>query len=591
MIVTNKHLPRRTFLRGVGATLALPLLDGMIPAFGGARVRAAAAPTRRLGIIYVPNGIVMARWTPQGDATALDVMPILEPLAPFREQIVMVTGLSNAQGDALPGEGAGDHARASGAYLTGVHPKKTEGADIRAGVSMDQIAAGVLGQRHRACVARAVAGIARAGGRLRSGLQLRLREHAVAGAVRRRRCRWRTIRGSCSSACSAPARAPIRPSGARGAQQDRSILDAVRTKANRLRLELGSSDRAKLDQYLDAIRDLERRISRGEQQAARELPAFDQPAGIPRTFEEHAKLMFDLQVLAYQADLTRVITFMVGHETSQRAYPEIGVSDAHHPLSHHGGNREKIERLIKVNTYHTTMFAYYLEKLRATPDGDGSLLDHLTLIYGSGMSDGNIHNHHDLPTLVVGGGSGTIKGGRHLRYPAQTPVDQPVPDAARQGRRAARHVRRQHRPARAAVGSLSGWTFAGSRSDRGAGFIALAPHSGARDPAGADARARRPTPPRRRDRRRGASAAEKRRRSERTAAGRRDGAALGGALGRPFDGASVLIKAGARLDAVNDLGVFPLSLACGNGSGAMVEAVDCRPVRRSARRCRAASRR
>ncbi len=420
MIVTHKHLPRRTFLRGVGATLALPLLDGMIPAFGGARA-VAAAPTRRLGIIYVPNGIVMARWTPQGDAAALDVMPILEPLTPFRDQIVLVTGLSNAQGDALPGEGAGDHARASGAYLTGVHPKKTEGADLRAGVSMDQIAAGVLGQDTEL-----------------ASLELSLESREPVGA-----CDPGYSCAYANTLCWRSATTPLpmendprvvfeRLFGASQStdpavwrarrEQDRSILDAVRTKANRLRLDLGSSDRVKLDQYLDAIRDLERRISRGEQQAARELPAFDQPAGIPRTFEEHAKLMFDLQVLAYQADLTRVITFMVGHETSQRAYPEIGVSDAHHPLSHHGGNREKIERLTRVNTYHTTMFAYYLQKLRSTPDGDGSLLDHLTLIYGSGMSDGNIHNHHDLPTLVVGGGSGTIKGGRHLRYPAKTPV-------------------------------------------------------------------------------------------------------------------------------------------------------------------------
>jgi hypothetical protein len=419
MIVTNKHLPRRTFLRGVGATLALPLLDGMIPVFGGC-VAAAAAP-RRLGIVYVPNGIFMGRWTPQGDAAALEVTPILQPLAAFRDQLVMVTGLSNSQGDALPGEGAGDHARASGAYLTGVHPKKTEGADIRAGVSMDQIAAGVLGQNTEL-----------------ASLELSLESREPVGAcdpgyscAYMNTLSWRSpttplpmendprvvferLFGASQSTDPAVWRARR--------DQDRSILDAVRAKASRLRLELGSPDRVKLDQYLEAIRDLERRIARSEQQAARELPAFDQPAGIPRTFEEHAKLMFDLQVLAYQADLTRVITFMVGHETSQRAYPEIGVSDAHHPLSHHGGNREKIERLIKVNTYHATVFAYYLEKLRATPDGDGSLLDHLTLIYGSGMSDGNIHNHHDLPTLVVGGGSGAIKGGRHLRYPAKTPV-------------------------------------------------------------------------------------------------------------------------------------------------------------------------
>ncbi len=420
MIVTKQHLPRRTFLRGVGATLALPLLDSMIPAFANGRV-AAAAPTRRLGIIYVPNGIFMSRWTPQSDAGALEVMPILQPLSPFLDRIVMLTGLSNAQGDALPGEGAGDHARASGAYLTGVHPKKTEGADIRAGVSMDQIAAGVLGQETEL-----------------TSLELSLESREPVGAC--------DPGYSCAYANTLCWRSPTTPlpmendpravferlfgaspstdpavSQARR-DQDKSILDAVRGKAARLRIDLGASDRAKLDQYLDAIRDLERRIAKGEQQAARELPAFDKPAGIPRTFEEHAKLMFDLQVLAYQADLTRVITFMMGHETSQRAYPEIGVADAHHPLSHHGGNREKIERLIKVNTYHTTMFAYYLEKLRATADGDGSLLDHLTLIYGSGMSDGNVHNHHDLPTLVVGGGSGTIKGGRHLRYPDRTPV-------------------------------------------------------------------------------------------------------------------------------------------------------------------------
>jgi len=420
MIITNKHLPRRTFLRGMGATLALPLLDGMIPAFGAGRL-AAAAPRRRLGIVYVPNGIFMGRWTPQGDAAALEVTPILQPLAAFRDQIVMVTGLSNTQADALPGEGAGDHARASGAYLTGVHPKKTEGADLRAGVSMDQIAAGVLGKDTEL-----------------ASLELSLESREPVGAC--------DPGYSCAYANTLSWRSPTTPLPMEndprvvferlfGASQstdaavwrarraeDRSILDAVRAKANRLRLEVGSSDRAKLDQYLEAIRDLERRIARGEQQAARELPAFDQPAGIPHTFEEHAKLMFDLQVLAYQADLTRVITFMVGHETSQRAYPEIGVSDAHHPLSHHGGNREKIERLIKVNTYHATMFAYYVDKLRTTPDGDGSLLDHLTLMYGSGMSDGNIHNHHDLPTLIVGGGSGTIKGGRHLRYPAKTPV-------------------------------------------------------------------------------------------------------------------------------------------------------------------------
>ena len=205
-------------------------------------------------------------------------------------------------------------------------------------------------------------------------------------------------------------------------QEDRSLLDAVTDKVTRLQQDLGARDRMKLEEYLEAVRDMERRIQMAETQSEQALPVMDQPAGIPATFEEHAKMMFDLQVLAYQADLTRVITFMMGHETSQRAYPEIGVPDAHHPLSHHGGSREKINKLLKVNEYHAQMFGYYLDRLASTPDGDGSLLDSLMLLYGSGMSDGNGHNHHNLPTLLVGGGGGTIQGGRHLRFADKTPV-------------------------------------------------------------------------------------------------------------------------------------------------------------------------
>src|SRR5262245_3168967 len=205
-------------------------------------------------------------------------------------------------------------------------------------------------------------------------------------------------------------------------QEDRSILDGLTRKVSRLKQELGPGDRSKLDEYVEAIRDVERRIQKAEEQSARELPAIDQPAGVPSSFEEHAKLMFDLQALAYQADLTRVSTFMMSHETSQRAYPEIGVPDAHHPLSHHGGDAEKIAKLVKVNLYHARLFAYYVEKLRSTADGEGSLLDHVTIIYGSGMSDGNAHNHHNLPTILVGGGAGRIQGGRHLKYAPYTPV-------------------------------------------------------------------------------------------------------------------------------------------------------------------------
>jgi hypothetical protein len=419
MYVTKKHVPRRTFLRGVGATLALPLLDGMVPAFAASRA-GAARPVARLGIVYVPNGIFMKQWTPAIEGP-LEITACLEPIAAFRDQMLLLTGLSNKQGDALPGEGAGDHARAAAAYLTGVHPRKTEGADIRAGVSMDQIAARALGAQTEL-----------------ASLELSLESKAPVGAC--------DPGYSCAYANTLSWRSPTTPlpmendprvvferlfGGSDSTdptawrlrrREDQSILDAVTEKAGRLRRELGAPDRLKIDEYLEGVRDLERRIQRAEAQSERELPSLDQPAGIPPTFEDHAKVMFDLQVLAYQADLTRVITFMVGHETSQRAYPEIGVPDAHHPLSHHGGDADKIQKLMKVNRYHTQILAYYLEKLRATRDGDGTLLDHLTLLYGSGMSDGNSHNHHNLPTLVIGGGAGHLRGGRHVRYPDGLPI-------------------------------------------------------------------------------------------------------------------------------------------------------------------------
>jgi Protein of unknown function (DUF1552) len=420
MVITKMALSRRTVLRGLGASLALPLLDSMVPALSALKATA-AAPTRRLGIVYVPNGIFMNRWTPAAEGTAFEVTPTLEPLAPFRNRMVIVTGLSNKQGDALPGEGAGDHARAAGAYLTGVHPKKTEGADIQAGVSMDQIAARALGRETQL-----------------ASLEISLDSKEPVGAC--------DPGYSCAYANTLCWRSPTTPLPMENdprsvferlfgssdstdpamwrlrRQEDRSILDGMTRKVARLKQQLGPGDSTKLDEYVDAIRDVERRIQKAEEQSARELPAIDQPAGIPSSFEDHAKLMFDLQALAYQADLTRVSTFMMSHETSQRAYPEIGVPDAHHPLSHHGGDAEKIAKLVKVNLYHARLFAYYVEKLRSTSDGEGSLLDHVTIIYGSGMSDGNTHNHHNLPTVLIGSGAGRIQGGRHLKYPPYTPV-------------------------------------------------------------------------------------------------------------------------------------------------------------------------
>ena len=419
MIVTKHHLPRRTFLRGLGVTLALPMLDSMVPAFGGARASAAQA-VRRLGVVYVPNGMFMPNWTPANESGVLDVTETLQSLAPFRDRMLMVSGLCSEEGIARPGEGAGDHARAAGAFLTGMHPKKTEGHDIRAGISMDQLAARVLGQE----------------------TQLASLELSLESAERAGSCDPGYSCAYANTLCWSSATTPLpmasdpravfeRLFGTSGTtdpaawlaarRHDRSLLDMVTAKVARLSRELGPRDRVKLSEYLEAVRDVERRIQMAEQQTTRELPAMDQPAGVPDNFEEHAKLMFDLQVLAYQADLTRVITFMMGHETSNRAYPEIGVPDSHHALSHHGGDKALIERLKKVDGHLTAMFAYYVDRLASTPDGDGSLLDSVMILFGSGMSDGNRHNHHDLPALLVGGGAGAIRGGRHIRVAPDTP--------------------------------------------------------------------------------------------------------------------------------------------------------------------------
>ena len=420
MIITKMQLPRRTFLRGVGATLALPLLDSMMPAF--ATRASAAAPVTRLGVVYVPNGIVMDQWTPDEAGIGFEMKSVMQPLEPYRDQMVVLSGLANKHGDALPGEGAGDHARAAGAFLTGVHPKKTAGADIRAGVSMDQIAARELANETQL-----------------ASLELSLDSKEPLGAC--------DPGYSCVYANTLNWRGPTTPlpmennprvvferlfggSGTTDAaarrtrmNEDRTILDAVADKIASLQGTLGARDRTKLEEYLEAIRDIERRIRMAEQQGVTDLSvAMEQPPGIPSSFEAHAKLMFDLQVLAYQTDLTRVITFMVAHETSNRAYPEIEVSDAHHPLSHHGGDEEKIAKLTKVNTYHVEMFAYYLERLKATEDGDGSLLDHTMIIYGSGMSNGNAHYHHKLPIVLAGGGAGQLKGGCHLSYDDDPPI-------------------------------------------------------------------------------------------------------------------------------------------------------------------------
>ncbi len=411
MIITKMALSRRTVLRGIGATVALPLLDGMVPAFAALRDTVAnAAP--RLSVLYVGNGAVMKSWTPATEGAGYDMTPILEPLAPFRDRLIVVSGIENKPGLALPGEPAGGHGRVSGSFLTGVHVKPTEGADFQAAISIDQIAAQQLGQHTEL-----------------ASLELSLESTEFAGAC--------DAGFSCAYTTTLSWRGPTTPlpmetnpravferlfgdrdstdSAARLAriEADRSILDSVVRKATRLQQRLGSRDRAKLSEYLEAIRDVERRIQKAEEQSARALPLVEQPAGAPDTFEDYAKLMFDLQVLAYQSDLTRVITFMMAPELSARTYPEAGVADPHHAISHHQGDPEKLAKLVKIGTYHTTLFAYYLAKLQSTPDGDGCLLDRMNIIYARGMSDPNGHDPRNLPLVVLGTG---LKGGRHIRY-------------------------------------------------------------------------------------------------------------------------------------------------------------------------------
>ena len=419
-IITKRSLSRRTVLRGLGATVALPLLDGMIPALTAA-TKTAAKPIRRLGCIYVPNGMEMRMWTPKTEGAGYALSPILEPLKPFYDQTMVLSGLADKVAVPLPGEGIGDHARASATWLTGVHVKKTEGPDIRAGVSMDQIAAQTLGKETQL-----------------ASLELALDSVEVLGAcdagyscAYANTISWRTattplpmendpravferLFGASNSTNAAARLARIR--------QEKTILDVVTEEIGSLSRTLGSNDRQRLTEYLDAVRDVERRIQTAETQSNRELPVLDQPQGIPDTFEKHIQLMYDLLALAYQADLTRVGSFMISREVSSRSYPQIGVPDGHHACSHHQNDPAKLEKLAKINTYHVKQFTYFLEKLRNTPDGDGSLLDHSTFIYGSGISDGNIHFHLDLPMLVVGGGAGQLKGGRHLRYKNDTPL-------------------------------------------------------------------------------------------------------------------------------------------------------------------------
>jgi hypothetical protein len=417
MIITRKCLNRRTFLRGTGAAFALPLLEAMQPAFAGSD---SAKPVKRLAIVYVPNGIIMDHWTPAAEGAAFELPPILQPLTPFRDRILVLSGLGSRPAFPEPGEGTGDHARAAATFLTGVHPKKTEGPDLRAGISMDQIAATEIGKDTQLsslelCLESSeLIGGCDAGYSCAYANTLSWRNPTTPLPMENQpRAVFERLFGDSDDTSKAARLARIR--------EERSILDSLLDQVASMNRSLGPGDRGKLSQYLDAVRDLERRIQRAEEQSSLDLPVVERPTGgIPASFAEHAKMMFDLEVLAFQADLTRVITFMMSREISPRSYPEIGISDAHHALTHES-KPDSVEKVIKINTYHMRQFSYFLEKLRSTPDGEGSLLDHVAAIYGSGISNGFEHTHTQLPVLVAGGAAG-FQLGRHVKYAKDIPL-------------------------------------------------------------------------------------------------------------------------------------------------------------------------
>jgi Protein of unknown function (DUF1552) len=413
MMITKKALPRRTFLRGMGASVALPLLDAMVPSMT-ALAKTAAAPVRRLGFVYMPMGCDIARWTPPADGRLSDLSPTLQSLAPVVDQLTVITNLE------LKNAYPGTHATSNAAFLSAAKAKWTESTDYYLGTTVDQIAAKQIGHQT-----------------LLPSLELSMDLLQTVGQCDNGyACVYQNNLSWSSPTTPLPAEAHPRTVferlfGEGGSAADRraalqrraSLLDWVRDDITRLQKELGPDDRTRVGQYLDTVREVERRIQKAETEASDDhLPDLDRPVGVPASYADHAKLMFDLQVLALQGDVTRVITFQLARETSTRTYTEIGVPDPHHPLTHHGNDPEKIARMAKINAFHVSLFAYFLQRLKVTPDGDGCLLDHALYLYGSGMGNPNVHDHVNLPILVAGGGAGTVKGGRHLKYAEPTPL-------------------------------------------------------------------------------------------------------------------------------------------------------------------------
>jgi len=413
--MSMEPISRRAILRGIGASVALPFLDAMAPAMASST---AAFPTR-LGFIYVPNGKNMADWTPAAEGTEFALPPILQPLADLRGDLNVLTGLTADKARAH-GDGGGDHARALGAFLTGAQPRKTDGTDIRAGVSADQVAASAIGDQTRlssleiGCEAGAMAGNCDSGYSCvySSTMSWKSATQPLPKEVNPKLVFDRLFGGG-----SAAERAKSRA-------QRQSVIDLVREDYKDLNGRVGRQDQQKLDEYIASVRDIEVRLERAVKMPEVKVPdGVVRPAGIPASYEEHIKLMGDLFVLALQTDLTRVVTFVVANEGSNKPYAFVGVPEGHHDLSHHGNAADKKAKIAKINTFHTSMLAYTLGKLKSVKEGDGTLLDNCLIAYGSANSDGNAHNHDNLPVLLAGKGGGTVKTGRHIKYAKETPLN------------------------------------------------------------------------------------------------------------------------------------------------------------------------
>ncbi len=413
MIITKKFMPRRTFLRGVGATMALPLLDAMVPA-ATALAKTAANPVRRLGYVFMPMGCDQSRWTPPGSGKLGELSPILSSLEPVKEHVTVVTNLE------LQCAYPGGHATSNAAFLSCARARMTESNDYYLGTTVDQLAAQQIGRETQLPSLEMAMDLLQVVGQCDNGYA----------------CAYQNNLSWSSPTTPLPAEAHPRIVfeslfGDGGSPMERrtelrkraSLLDWFTEDIARLNRDLGPGDRARINQYLETVREVERRIQKAEADSKdNSLPDLDRPVGVPAAYADHARLMFDLQALAFQGDVTRIITFQLARETSNRTYPEIGVPDPHHPLSHHGNDPAKIARMAKINQFHVSLFAEFLGKLKATKEGDGTLLDHVLLLYGSGLGNPNVHDHLNLPILVAGGAAGGMKGGRHIKYDKPTPL-------------------------------------------------------------------------------------------------------------------------------------------------------------------------